>query len=64
MNGITRVIAKHRLADVMQSHLGPDDEPATYARGSKRLHYIFMTADVASLIKSCGAEPFNSLLLR
>jgi hypothetical protein len=43
----------------MRSQLGADNEPPTYARGSKRIDYIFMTADVASLVKACGAEPFN-----
>ena len=60
MNGITRVIAKHNLTDVMRSSLlGATNEPATDARGTRRIDYIFMSADVASLVQSCGAEPFN-----
>jgi exonuclease III len=59
MDGITAVIAKHNLVDVMRTKLGAADEPATYSRGSRRLDYIFMTDDIASLVRSCGAEPFN-----
>jgi hypothetical protein len=43
----------------MRSQLGADNEPPTYARGSKRIDYIFMTADVASLVKACGAQLLN-----
>jgi endonuclease/exonuclease/phosphatase family metal-dependent hydrolase len=59
MNGITRVIAKHNLTDVMPTSLGDAKEPATYARGTRRIDYIFMSADVASLVQSCGTKPFN-----
>jgi hypothetical protein len=59
MHGMTGIVSKHNLTDLMQAHLGNEDEPATYARGSKRIDYIFATADIASLVRSCGAEPFN-----
>ena len=60
MHSLTRVIStRHNIIDVMRSRLGSGDEPATYARGSKRIDYIFMTDDVASLIRTCGAEHFN-----
>jgi hypothetical protein len=59
LNGITRIIANHNLVDVMRSQLGTNNEPPTYSPGSKRIHYILMTADVASLVKACGAEHFN-----
>jgi hypothetical protein len=59
MHGLTGVISKHNLTDVLQSQLNMDDEPATYARGSKRIDYVFATADVAALVRTCGAEPFN-----
>jgi hypothetical protein len=54
----TCVIAKYKLVDVHHTALGCDDEPA-YSRGSTRLDYIFMTQDIASLVCSCGAKPFN-----
>jgi hypothetical protein len=59
LNGITSVIAKHDLVDVMQTQLGADNETATYACGSKRIDHVVMTVDVASLVKACGGEPFN-----
>jgi hypothetical protein len=30
-----------------------------YARGSNCIDYVFLTADVAFLVKACDAEPFN-----
>jgi exonuclease III len=59
MQGFTYIVAKHNLTDVLRVQLGTTDEPATYARGSKRLDYVFMTADIASSVVACGAEPFN-----
>jgi hypothetical protein len=59
MNGFTRIIAKHNLVDIHWVNLGPNNEPATYARGSTRLDYIFMSEDTASLTRTCGAEHFN-----
>jgi hypothetical protein len=59
LNGITHIIANHNLVNVMRSQLDANNEPPTYACGSKRIDYIFMTADVASLVQACGGEPFN-----
>jgi hypothetical protein len=34
-------------------------EPATYARGTKRLDYILMSERCAISVRQCGYEPFN-----
>ena len=59
MQGFAYIVARHNLTDVLRVNLGTSDEPATYSRGTKRLDYIFMTADIASSVVTCGAEPFN-----
>jgi hypothetical protein len=59
MRGATWIIAKHNLVDVHRTSLGLDNEPATYSRGFLRLDFILITPDIASLVKTCGAEPFN-----
>jgi hypothetical protein len=59
MHGFTHIISKYNLTDIHHVNLGADNEPATYAHGTKRLDYIFMSDNIASLVVQCSAEPFN-----
>jgi hypothetical protein len=58
-SGISRIAAQFELEDLMQHQHQYLNEPATYARGHKRLDYALGTHAVARATIACGYEPFN-----
>ena len=58
-SGFSKITSDHDLVDIM-AHFHPiADEVATYARGTKRLDYIFCTPNLLPAILHSGVEPFN-----
>ena len=53
------VITAGQLTDVHCFKHGIDNEKPTYARGSKRVDYIFVSERLTTFIRATGAEPFN-----
>lgn len=54
------IFAKHGLIDLHLSRLGTENEPSTYARGSRRIDYMFATPFVHSHTKRTGSPPFGT----
>jgi hypothetical protein len=60
--GMSKICRELILSDVMKMRHGTSDEPATYARGTKRLDYVLMSQRCAIAVRKCGYEPFNHRL--
>jgi hypothetical protein len=52
-----RISAKHNLVEIVQHFHGIKGEPPTYARGQRRLDYIFVTTGLVTSIQRCGILP-------
>jgi hypothetical protein len=57
-----RISAKHDLTEIIQHCHGIENEPPTYARGRKRLDYIFCTPGILSSIAQCGILPYSDII--
>jgi hypothetical protein len=57
--GISKLAAQFQLEDIMHRHHQHLNEPATYARGQKRIDYALGTKAIANAVVTCGYEPFN-----
>ena len=57
-NGMSRINAEFHLVDILANRHPTLTEPATYARGRKRLDYALGTHRVASSLKAGGYEQF------
>jgi hypothetical protein len=57
--GLGQIIAKNGLFDVMANQHNTEIYPPTYARGTKRIDYIFGTEKIQQYCKSSGILPFN-----
>ena len=62
IQGFARLSAKWNLVEVIQHFHGMVDEPPTYARGTKRLDYVFCTPNLLSSIKQCGILPYSEII--
>ena len=62
VHGFARISAKHDLVEVIQHQHGTTDEPPTYARGSRRLDYVFCTPNLVPSIVSCGILPYSEII--
>jgi hypothetical protein len=60
--GMSKICRELDLSDIMKMRHGTSDEPATYARGTKRLDYVLMSERCAISVRQCGYEPFNHRL--
>jgi exonuclease III len=58
-SGLSKIAAQFELVDLLQHHHQHLHEPATYARGHKRLDYALGTINVANAVIACGYEQFN-----
>lgn len=58
-SGMSKIAAQFELQDILKTQHGHLSEPATYARGHKRLDYALATPAVANAVIACGYEPFN-----
>ena len=59
ISGISRIAAQFEFVDIMSHHHQHLNDPATYARGRKRLDYILASPQLASAVQKCGYESFN-----
>ena len=57
-----RISSKHNLTEIIQHFHGTDNEPPTYARGRKRLDYIFCTAGILPSVMKCGILPYSDIV--
>jgi hypothetical protein len=57
--GLGQVVANNGLYDVMANQHNAEQYPPTYARGTKRIDYIFGTEKIQQHCKSSGILPFN-----
>jgi endonuclease/exonuclease/phosphatase family metal-dependent hydrolase len=53
------VLSAGYLTDTFCFRHGLDKEKATYARGTKRVDYIFVSQRLTEHIRASGAKPFN-----
>jgi hypothetical protein len=58
-SGFAKITSSFQLVDVLGHFHSVQTEVPTYARGTKRLDYVFCSADLLPAVASCGAEPFN-----
>ncbi len=58
-NDMASVIVAGQLTDTHCFRHGIDQEKPTYARGTKRVDYIFVSQRLTEHIRATGAEPFN-----
>jgi exonuclease III len=59
LGGLSQLIGEFGLVDVISHHHSINNEVATYSRGTKRLDYVFCTANLVPAVVSCGIAPFN-----
>jgi hypothetical protein len=57
---IGTVFAKHGLIDIHLARLSDDNEPSTYARGSRRIDYMYATQFVSTHTIRTGSPPFGT----
>jgi exonuclease III len=62
LSGFSRISSKHNLVEIIQQAHGINGEPPTYARGCRRLDYIFVTAGLATSVKQCGILPYSDII--
>ena len=62
INGFSRISSRHNLVEIIQNHHGIEGEPPTYARGRRRLDYLFTTAGLVTSVKHCGILPYSDLV--
>ena len=58
-NGMSSINAEFHLIDIMANRHPSLQEPATYARGSKRLDFALGTHRIAAATAACGYESFH-----
>jgi hypothetical protein len=57
--GLQRLTAQLDLTDAHGNHLGNDDAPSTYVRGSKRVHYALLCPLMLPYVKRYGFGAFQ-----
>ena len=62
MSGFSRISSKHNLVEIIQHIHGIEGEPPTYARGRRRLDYIFVTPGLETSVKKCGILPYSDII--
>jgi exonuclease III len=62
VNGFARISAKWDLVEIIQHFHGVVDEPPTYARGTRRLDYVFCTTNLLASVKACGILPYGEIV--
>jgi hypothetical protein len=61
-SGFSRISSLFNLVEIIQHRHGIAGEPPTYARGTQRLDYIFLTPGLESSVKYCGILPYSDLI--
>jgi hypothetical protein len=62
ISGFSRISAKHNLVELIQHNHGIEDEPPTYAHGSRRLDYVFVTPGLETSVKRCVILPYSDII--
>jgi hypothetical protein len=62
LSGFAKICSNHHLVEIIQHIHGIVGEPPTYARGQKRLDYIFVTPGLESSVQKCGILPYSDLI--
>jgi hypothetical protein len=62
LSGFSRISSKHNLVEIIQQTHGIDGKPPTYARGRRRLDYIFVTTGLSMSVIHCGILPYSDIL--
>ena len=57
--GLDSIVNTFNLLELLPYHHGMDGELETFARGSKRLDYVFGTQKLAESIVRIGLTPYN-----
>ena len=60
-SGISKLFTKTQMCDLICLHHGSETKPNTYARGSKRIDFIFYTSTISQFIIRSGIFPFDSV---
>ena len=58
----TRWVREQKLVDIHVRKHGTDDEPPTYARGSKRIDYILTSAEISDYVTAAGILPLHEFI--
>jgi hypothetical protein len=60
--GLATILGKIGLIDIIHNHHQIDDSTNTYARGTKRIDYIFGTSKVLRHCRKSGMLPFGTII--
>ena len=61
-NRFTRWVRQHKLFDIHVRKHGTEEEPPTYARGTKRIDYILTTAEISEFVTAAGILPLHEFV--
>jgi hypothetical protein len=56
----TKFALQHGLSDILVDRHGTDGEPATYARGTRRIDYVMATQAINEYVKAAGIMPLKT----
>jgi exonuclease III len=59
LSGFAAITGRYQLVDILGHFHTLEREVPTYARGTKRLDYVFCSSSLLPTVAQCGAEPFN-----
>jgi hypothetical protein len=59
LNGTAQLAAEFHLTDIFSIQHPHLQDPATYARGKKRLDYALGSARISAAVQACGYKAFN-----
>ena len=60
-SGISKILTKTQMCDPIFLHHGSENEINTYARGYKRIDFIFYTSTISQFIIRTGIHLFDSV---
>ena len=60
--GFVQISAKWDLVEIIQHYHGIAVEPPTYARGTKRLNYVFCTPNLLASVTRSGILPYSEVI--
>jgi hypothetical protein len=62
VTGFARIMAKWDLVEIIQHTHSVQGEPPTYARGTRRLDYVFCTLNLLPSVVRCGILPYSEIV--
>ena len=60
-SGIRKLLIKTQMCHPIFLQHGSKNEPNTYARGSRRIDFVFCTSNISQYIIQSGILPFDSI---